>query len=31
MLVDHGDRNQWRAEVSWCPGRMLECMPPTKF
>jgi len=19
---------QWRAEVSWCPGRLLVCMPP---
>jgi len=22
---------QWRAEVWWCPGRLLHCMPPTKF
>jgi len=22
---------QWRAEVWWCPGRLLACMPPTKF
>jgi len=22
---------QWCAEVWWCPGRLLACMPPTKF
>jgi len=22
---------QWRAEVWWCPGRLLDCIPPTKF
>jgi len=22
---------QWRAEVWWCPGRLLDWMPPTKF
>jgi len=21
---------QWRAEVWWCPGRLLDCMPPNK-
>jgi len=21
----------WRAEVWWCPGRLLDWMPPTKF
>jgi len=20
-----------RAEVSWCLGRLLDCIPPTKF
>jgi len=24
-------RLQWRAEVWWCPGWLLDCMPPTKF
>jgi len=22
------DRGQWRAEVWWCPGRLLDCMHP---
>jgi len=21
--------DQWRAEVWWCPGRLLDCMPPS--
>jgi len=25
------DPEQWRAEVWWCPGRILDWMPPTKF
>jgi len=23
--------DQWRAEIWWFPGRMLDCMPLTKF
>jgi len=23
--------DQWPVEVWWCPGRLLDCMPPTKF
>jgi len=22
---------QWRADVWWCPGRLLDWIPPTKF
>jgi len=22
---------QWRAEVSWCPGRLLDCIPPSQI
>jgi len=24
-------QQQWRAEVWWCPGRLLDWMPPPKF
>jgi len=27
----HLSRPQWRAEVWWCPGRLLDWCPPTKF
>jgi len=23
--------DQWRAEVWWCPGLLLDYIPPTKF
>ena len=23
--------DKWRAEVWWCPGRLLDCMPPTAY
>jgi len=24
-------KQQWRAEVWWCPGRLLDCIGPTEF
>ena len=30
-LLGRSKSVQWRAEVWWCPGRLRDCMPPTKF
>jgi len=31
LSTHNGNGTQWCAEVWWWPGRLLDCMPPTKF